>query len=191
MSYPDHYSIVVKFKGIPRNKESPSLGKKFIAWNKNKSNGWTKYKELTTNNPKLERLANSNIEDPDVLMKTIDSELNRIKYIAFGKVKIKDNSEKVGSRELENLIADRDDALSARKEDQDDNADKIVELEKKISKELKHKQKVDLNRELDRLKSIKESKGKTATIYSFREKILEKTRRMKNLLLLWIPFPKS
>ena len=56
-------------------------------WNTNRSNGWDIYKELTTNNEVLEKVAESDGNDADKLMNKVNKELQRIKYNAFGKVK--------------------------------------------------------------------------------------------------------
>ena len=48
--------------------------------------------------------------------------------------------------------------------------------EKQISKELQANQKVKVNEELKQLKKIREEKGKCASIYSLREKILGKRK---------------
>ena len=83
LSFPDHYSILTTFKGIPEKRRFPSLGKKFTTWNTNKVNGWENYKLLTTSNKKLDNIANSSSTDPDYLMNEIDKELKSIKYKAF------------------------------------------------------------------------------------------------------------
>ena len=57
------------FKDIPLKEKGISLGKKPVQWNTKKEHSWEKYKTLTTNNFKLENLANSSIEDTDIFIK--------------------------------------------------------------------------------------------------------------------------
>ena len=53
LSLPDHFAIELLFEGIPRRNEKIKLGKNYTIWNTNKQDGWSKYKELTTNNMKF------------------------------------------------------------------------------------------------------------------------------------------
>ena len=67
-------------------------------WNTNKEGGWQSYKELTENDFVLPET-----ECNTVAMKKIEKEIERIKYNAFGKVKVKSlnkNITEVGNEEL-------------------------------------------------------------------------------------------
>ena len=98
--YPDHYASLLTFKDIPLKSEQKVGGPKYTIWNTNKEGGWEKYKEMTEDNPKLEEVGRDSSNDADKMMNIINKELNRIKYIAFGKVK---TSKKLKSnKELEN-----------------------------------------------------------------------------------------
>ena len=55
-------------------------------WNTNKIGGWEVYRMMTENNKKMENAVTMN-DDPTAAMKTLDDELNKVKYKAFGKVK--------------------------------------------------------------------------------------------------------
>ena len=55
---------------------------------------------LTENNAKLENAAVEN-DDPTDAMKAIDAELNKVKFKAFGKVKIRNQPK--GNKELQEL----------------------------------------------------------------------------------------
>ena len=93
LSFPDHYALSVMFKGIPLKIVNNNLTKKkFTRWNTNKVNRWKRYNELTSNNSKLEEIARSNEEDPNVIMNSIEKELNSVKFIAFGKVKVREKT---------------------------------------------------------------------------------------------------
>ena len=88
MVYPDHFPLLLVFKNLQLKSRQQKNGCKITMWNTNKDGGWEKYKELTEDNTKLQEVAVDSSEDPDHMMNKIDKELNRIKYIAFGKVKL-------------------------------------------------------------------------------------------------------
>ena len=169
VSFPDHFSIVVNFKGIPIKDSKTLNGKKSIQWNTNKPNGWKKYKELTDSNKKLDEIASSSMEDPNTIMKLIDSELNNIKYKVFGKVKVKKKTQKY--EKLESMIAQRDRLVKISTNDE-----KVINLEKEICIELKERQRMKLNEEIEFLNKVKESKGKAAAIFKLKENILGKKK---------------
>ena len=151
LSFPDHYSIVLSFRGIPTKEKHVSIGKKYTHWNTNRENGWQKYKELTSSNSRLERAANSNSDDPDYLMNIIEKELTSIKYKAFGKVKIK-KRDSVTPDELENLIGEKDRLLS---HDDVPDKEKIDSLETRISLELRKRQQIELKKRNHKSQTVK------------------------------------
>ena len=87
--YPDHYSSLLVFKNLPLKNSQVNPGPKFTLWNTNKEGGWEKYKMLTEENTKFNEVAEDVHSDPDELMTKISKELNRVKYVSFGKVKIR------------------------------------------------------------------------------------------------------
>ena len=99
--YPDHYASLLIFKNLPLKSKQKVGGPKLTIWNTNKEGGWENYKKLTEENPKLEEVAKDTSNDPDQMMNKLDKELNRIKYISFGKVKIRQKPK--CNKELENL----------------------------------------------------------------------------------------
>ena len=98
--FSDHRSFILEFRYIPMRLQTNSASVKFNMWNTNKTGGWEVYKMLTENNEKLENAAVEN-DDPTEAMKVIDAELNKVKYKAFGKVKIRNQPK--GNKELQNL----------------------------------------------------------------------------------------
>ena len=50
---------------------------KRIIWNTRKKDGWTRYKEKTENNAVLNKIANSNEEDPGKIFKGIDKGIDK------------------------------------------------------------------------------------------------------------------
>ena len=76
----------------------------YITWNKNKEDGWAKYKSLTENNEAFKDLI-----DHDKLATTndmfkIERRLTKIKFSAFGKVKKKQNKD---DKELNKLYRNK------------------------------------------------------------------------------------
>ena len=60
-------------------------------WNTNREGGWENFKTLTTDNKILDEVANDETDNPDILMNKIDKELTKVKFAAFGKVKVREN----------------------------------------------------------------------------------------------------
>ena len=87
--YSDHYAIIFRLKNIPLRSKQQFTGQKYTRWNTNKVGGWQIYKELTNNNAKLEEVVEEGIDNSTVAMKTINQALEKSKFQAFGKVKVK------------------------------------------------------------------------------------------------------
>ena len=87
MVYPDHFPFLLSFKNLPLKTNVKNCGPKYTLWNTNKEGGWEKYKNFTEENIKLDEVAVDCSEDPNHMMTKINKELNRIKYLSFGKVK--------------------------------------------------------------------------------------------------------
>ena len=168
LSFPDHFAIELLFEGIPRRNEKIKLGKNYTIWNTNKQDGWSKYKELTTNNMKLDRVATDSIENPDIIMSIIERELNDVKHKAFGKVKVKKRRE---VDELKYILEEKDNLIKNK----NSNANFQVELEvidDKISKAMKDKQKREYEKAIENVKSIKSRKGVAGAVFNVKDKII-------------------
>ena len=88
--YPDHYPLILTFKNLPLKSGQNVINPKYTSWDTNKAGGWDAYQALTENNAKLEQIAEDTVEDnPDKIMAAIDKEIDRVKFVAFGKVKVK------------------------------------------------------------------------------------------------------
>ena len=77
--YPDHYGLVMKFKNIPMKPQNNLSGTKYSTWNTNKEGGWTKYKDITEDNTKLEDIGSEEIVDALITMKKINQELGKLR----------------------------------------------------------------------------------------------------------------
>ena len=71
LSFTDHYTITIKFKGIPLKSSPRNSNRNYSKWNYNKPGGWDAYKALTSSNSKLKAVADSPSEDPDAIMNEI------------------------------------------------------------------------------------------------------------------------
>ena len=170
LCFPDHYAIEVTFHGIPLKSKLSSLGKKYTLWNTNKPNGWNTYKDLTTSNTKLDTIANNPTLDADLIMKTIEKELKSVKFKSFGKVKVR--KERKDSK-LEKLIEKKDVLL---RNNDNDKAIKVKEIDEQICDKLKYKQKKNIEKELERMNKVKETKGASAAVFDLKEKITGKKK---------------
>merc|ERR1711954_34867 len=143
LKYTDHYAIVIKFSGIPSNKEkTEKRHEKIVTWNLNKANGWKQYRDLTTNNRKLDSIASSQTEDPDEILHDIEKELNSVKYKAFGKVKVKKKKPKTSLEHLmdeKKLVLLNSSGITAREDSRIDEIDAQICIELKKEKRKKYK----------------------------------------------------
>ena len=101
--YTDHYSLKLILKDLPRNVIKGCAPSRGVRWNTNKEGGWSKYLALTTENEVLDQIAQSEDEDSNAIMNKISKEMDRVRHIAFGKVKesgygIRDKDDKMKVR---------------------------------------------------------------------------------------------
>ena len=163
MSFPDHYAVEVIFHDIPLRSNLKSVGVKYTLWNTNKPNGWQKFHELTTNNKKLDSIANDPTNDANVIMKIIEKELKVIQFEAFGKVKVK-RGRKGGK--LEELMKKKEKLLN------DKDTAQIVEVDHEIIEHLRRKEKNNYEKEIENLNALKEKKGRSAVVFNLKDRIV-------------------
>ena len=89
MVYPDHYALIVKMKNLPLSSNRRLPSSKFKTWNLNKEGGWLKFNELTEDNKNLKNLVIKNEDNPTIMMKEIEKELEKVKFKAFDKVTVR------------------------------------------------------------------------------------------------------
>ena len=129
LTFSDHFSVLVKFRGIPEVARSYQKDGKTSSWNTNKEDGWVKYKQLTTENEKLDDLATkADRLNSNELMEGITKLMNKIKFQSFGKVKISQGLER--NKELDELYKLKSKAVMENNENEANN------LDEKIGKEL-------------------------------------------------------
>ena len=169
MCYPDHYAMLFTMKNIPLSNGKVAPCEKFKMWNLNKDDGWKKYRELTEENENLKKVIQDDAENPTELMNTIDKELTKVKFKAFGKVTVKNDLKT--SKELKNLQAEKF-KLIKETEDTPMRDSQIDILEEKITAEVLSNQRLKLEKELGKLKDLKNTKGKSAAIFHLKDKVV-------------------
>ena len=121
---------------------------------------------LTENNANLENAAIDN-DDPTKAMKVIDNTITKSKFKAFGKVKVS-NKTKV-NKELEKLLNEKCEIIKENKCDLDDQLEKVDNL---MAKALLSEQRENVEKEMQELKSLKYKKGKSASIFAIKNKVV-------------------
>ena len=105
--FTDHYSLIMKFKGIPLKKKSFKNVNGDVIWNTNKEGGWKKYLDLTEKSKPLEDIAvNMNELDSEQIMTMMSRRMEKIKFQCFGKVTKKTHSIAT-DKELSKLYEER------------------------------------------------------------------------------------
>ena len=117
---------------------------------------------------RLEDIAKVECEAPDKIMKKIDTELDKIKFQAFGKVKL--HSKPLICKELEALQKEKNDIVNGI--DVEDVEDKLNDVNANIASALLKKQREAFEKELKDIKDLKYYKGKSAAIFRVKEKIV-------------------
>ena len=76
-----------KIQEYSSNKQEDKVRKKYVRWNTNKKGGWQAYKNLTSENTKLDSIADSLTKEVKLVMQEIDRELTDVISKSCGKVK--------------------------------------------------------------------------------------------------------
>ena len=84
---PDHYTIILKFKDIPTNRDNLE-NKDEARFNLKKDGGWDSYKELTENCEELLAIVNDNEATIEEIYERFDKIHKKIKFKSFGKTRI-------------------------------------------------------------------------------------------------------
>ena len=153
LKYPDHYALLLTFKGIPMKAPTVFPGRKTIRWNTRKRMGWENYKMKTEYNEALLRAAVME-EDSEEVLKSINKELTKIKFACFGKVKIYSKNKK--QKQLEKLQMKRNHLNNNTDEDHEY---KVESIDKEMAETLKEIEKEKLEKDLRHLETLTGSKG--------------------------------
>ena len=166
--YSDHYAIILKFNDLPLKSQLNLPVYKYTRWNTNKVGGWETYKELTNNNAKLEEVTQEGIDNATEAMKKISKAIDKSKFQAFGKVKVKDTP--LYKKEIDALYTKKTKLLLEK--DFDEKDVKVKEVDKEIAEQLLSEQRKNLENELSKLKEIKAQKGRAASVFHLKERIV-------------------
>ena len=168
ITYSDHFSLEIIFKNLPLKSNLAKRGQAFSMWNTNKVGGWEVYKMITENNKKLLKVSDDDDDvDSSVMMKKIHNEMEKAKYKAFGKVKV--HSKPKSNECLEELNNEKIEVIEKNPMNKDE---LIEELDSKITAELLSKQRERFEKEIKSLKEIKATKGKAASIFDLKNRIV-------------------
>ena len=184
--YPDHYPLILSFKNLPLKSSQKVINPKFTLWDTNKAGGWDVYHALTEDNAKLREIAEDTEEDnPDTIMTAIDKELNRVKFVAFGKVKVKQKPK--ADKVLVELQQKKINCFEEEDNDDESKENKIKELDLKIAEHLITEQRKQFEKELSSMKELRKSKGKSALIFNLKDKVVGKKKAGQEATVLIDP----
>ena len=139
--YSDHYSCLLTFQNLPKRNKN-ERGKSTLKWNLAREGGWEMYERITQKkSKKLNKIVQE--ESPiEEKMEKYEKLHDRIKYEAFGKVKVKIKS------------AENDKEIT-----KNENADEILK-----------KQREEAEREIEKLK--KEHPSRAGRVWELKKKIV-------------------
>ena len=142
---------------------------KYTRWDTNKEGGWEEFKALTTANAILDEVSNEVNGDPDDMMIRIENEMNKVKFKAFGKVKIrnKNKSNKILTDLQNQKINCYEKMTNTIARDI-----QIEEIDKKLAETLLSDQRNNFEKEICAMKDLQKSKGKTALIFDLKNKVV-------------------
>ena len=116
-TYSDHYPVIVELE-MPTVE---SKSEKKTRWNVDKPGGWDKYKETSNKFAKdIKKIVNDHDLDKDKMEQKVEKINNKIKYIAFGKTKVKTDKKRKtdngnGQDDSEKNDAEQDEALKLKR----------------------------------------------------------------------------
>ena len=180
-TFSDHFSLNLIFKNLPLKSNLAIGGNKHTMWNTNKVGGWEVYKLLTDNNENLKSIPENDV-DTSVVMKKIQDELEKAKYKAFGKVTVK--SRKKPTNVIANLNKEK---LTVIEDNPDDKEELIERLDEQISTQLLSTQRENFEKEIKALRDSKSKKGKSATIFALKNKIVGKKKGVQEAVVVKDP----
>ena len=177
--YTDHFSMVFILKNLPMVKKKIQHEEKITVWNTNKSGGWDMNKELTEENKDLDKLADEDISNPTSFNTKLERIMNKLKFRSFGKVTFSNRCK--FDKPLEKLYHEKRIFTSEK------NEEKIREIEANISELLVIKQRQEYEKKLLDLKTLRESKGRSAANFKLKEKILGEKKEKQEAVAIEDP----
>ena len=176
--FTDHYSLYLTFKDLHVRSMIPRVSESQIMRNTNTPGGWGKYKELTENNRDLEEL----LEDDEITSTTefneaLEKTMEKVKYKAFGKVSF--SNARKSFKPLEKLYIEREEIIKAKADD-----DKVKEVEERIAEILIQKQRIEYEKKLKDLNTLKNTKGISAAVFNLKSKVLGEKKTKQEAVVI-------
>ena len=184
----DHFPVIVTFRNLPTEDLKKPPIEKYTMWNTNKVGGWEEYENLSRKDDLFMNIVNcekdnrrekslqkdrhekslqqdsmvaTSLESTTEAMNKINKVMTKVKYTAFGKVKI---------RKVKNDVIDVDD-----------------ETNQNINEKLLEEQRLNVDKEFEYIDNLKLTKGKTAAIFRTFDKIKGKSKDGPELVTMKDP----
>ena len=135
----------------------------------------------------MEEAAEEDIKDATEAMKKITRALDKSKFEAFGKVKVKVTP--LYRKEIDELYTEKNKILLEEESDEKDK--KIRDIEKNIAEQLLSQQRKNLENEISKLKEVKARKGKAAAIFYLKDKIVGSKKTQQEPAVIKHPVTKK
>ena len=113
LTFPDHFPVIVELEMPTKD----SISETKTRWNTNKPGGWEKFKETTDKFAnEIKEIVNDYDLDKDMMNRKVEKIDNKIKYIAFGKTKVKAAKKKiVDVQKTEEIMSEKEEAMKLLK----------------------------------------------------------------------------
>ena len=168
LKFSDHYSVLLIFNNIPRKEEKKISMKKPIIWNTKKKENWEKYFIKTNANSVLDEAVQCEYTDTNKLMNKIKREMANLKYSCFGKVSMSTISKEEKALQV----------IQKEKIESSENPEELEKVDLELANALDAVNKMQFEKEVNSLKTILKSKGKSAATFNLKERILGDKKRI-------------
>ena len=143
-------------------------GVREVVYNFKREGGWENFNKHTQTNRRLDHVVEIPEEDTELMMKKIDKEVNKVKHAVFGKISLKKKTSEF--KKVSELQNKKQRIYSEY--DGNELADKVDDINEKISTAITEIQSKQMEKEIDKFKQLKASKGKAAAVFKLRESII-------------------
>ena len=120
-------------------------------------------------------------------MRKISQAMDKSKFQAFGKVKFKVTP--LYRKEIDGLYAKKIKIL--REENSDEKDKKVSDIDKNIAEHLIAQQRANLEKEITNLKEMKVKKGKAASVFNLKDKIIGSKKKQQEPAVIKDPNTKK
>ena len=101
--YSDHFPIIVEFKNIPLREQAKPFRNSHTIWNTKKQGGWEAFKTSTDKKDTFIDVFNDQKTTTEVA-RDIDKKVNKLKFSAFGKIKVKSKNVDIELKKLKPVL---------------------------------------------------------------------------------------